>query len=208
MKEARVSHEEAYPGIRFLPSSLNWWARLKGVPAECVHLEDERDWMASLVPDTLYLQGKAARRREPVRPEVSLCRDCFLEIFRREFQEFTGRGVAIEPDGESFSQYFFVSAPDFDAAGLLPAVQDALEVRLAKDAGACSECSRAATWDWLSRSEVADLSDVTAISQAAGTKLCAMHAARKISEAFERIHEANLYYVNLPYGEAGAYVWI
>jgi len=208
MKEARISHEEAYPGIRFLPSSLNWWARLKGVPAECVHLEEERPWMASLVPDTLYLQGKAASRREPVRPEVSLCRDCFLEIFRREFQAFAGRGIAIEPDGESFSQYFFVSAPDFDAAGLLPEVREALETRLAKDAGACSGCSNPATWDWLSRSEVADLSNAAAIARAAGTKLCAMHAARKICDAFEGIHEANLYYVNLPYGEGGAYVWI
>jgi hypothetical protein len=26
--------------------------------------------------------------------------------------------------------------------------------------------------------------------------------------AFERIAEANVFYMNLPYGEAGAYVWI
>ncbi len=164
--------------------------------------------MASLVPDTLYLRGKAARRREPVRPEVSLCRECFLEVFRREFQEFTGRGIGIEPDGESFSQYFFVSSPDFKAAGILPEVREALEKRLAAEPGVCATCSYPATWDWLSREEVADLGDAGAIVNARGTKLCAVHAARKISDAFEGIHEANLYYVNLPYGETGAYVWI
>lgn len=208
MWETRISHEEAYPGIRFLPSSRNWWARLKGVPAECVHLEEERPWMASLVPDTLYLRGKAARRREPVRPEVSLCRDCFLGVFRREFEEFAGRGIGFEPDGESFSQYFFVSSPDFTAAGLLPEVRAAIDKRLAGEPGACAICSYPATWDWISRGEVADLGDAAAIVNAQGTKLCAMHAARKICDAFEGIHEANLYYVNLPYGEAGAYVWI
>ena len=164
--------------------------------------------MASLVPDTLYLRGKAARRRDPVRPEVSLCLECFLEVFRREFEDYTGRGVGIEPDGDSFSQYFFVSSKDFTAAGLLPEVRDALDKRLASDPGTCAVCSYAATWDWLSREEVADLGDANAIVNARGTKLCAMHAARKICDAFEGIHEANLYYVNLPYGEAGAYVWI
>ena len=54
----RASYEEAYPGIRLLPSSRNWWAKLKGVPAECVHLYDEQSFMASLVPDTLYVRGK------------------------------------------------------------------------------------------------------------------------------------------------------
>jgi hypothetical protein len=203
----RVTHEEAYPGIRFLPSSRNWWARLKGVPAECVHLADDQEFMASLVPDTLYLRGKAAKRRDPMRPEVSLCRDCFLDVFRREFEEFSGRGIAFEPDGSSFSQYFFVSAPDFTAAGLLPELRDALTKRLAGDAGTCEQCSYPATWDWISREEVADLGDAAAILSARGKKLCAIHAARTMCDAFETIPEANLYYVNLPYGGPGAYVW-
>lgn len=204
----RISYEEAYPGIRFLLSSRNWWARLKGVPAECVHLEDEQAWMASLVPDTLYIRGKAAKRREPPRPEVSLCRDCFLDIFRREFEEFSGRGIAFEPDASSFTQYFFVSAPDFAAAGLLPEVREALQKRLTQTARICEQCAFPATWDWISRIEVADLGDSAAILNAKGKKLCAVHAARTICDAFETISEANLYYVNMPYGEAGAYVWI
>lgn len=203
----RVTHEEAYPGIRFLPSSMNWWARLKGVPAECIHLEDDQAFMASLLPDTLYLRGKAAKRREPARPEVSLCRNCFLNVFRREFEGFTGRGIAFEPDGSSFSQYFFVSVPDFAAAGLLPEVQAAIERRLAGESASCEQCSFPATWLWISREEVPDLGDAHAILHAAGKKLCAIHAARAMCEAFETIPEANLYYVNLPYGESGAYVW-
>src|SRR5208282_4384328 len=104
MGTARVTHEDAYPGIQFLPSSRNWWAKLKGVPAECVHLDDPQPWMASLLPDTLYLRGKAAARREPVRPEVSLCRDCFLDVLRRELESYQGRVIAFEPDAEAFSQ--------------------------------------------------------------------------------------------------------
>ena len=90
---ARVSYEEVYPGIRFLPRSLNWWARLKGVPAECEHLDDEAHWMATLVPDTLYLRGKAATRRRPARPEVSLCRECFRHVLADGLASYDGRVV-------------------------------------------------------------------------------------------------------------------
>ena len=208
MGAMRVTHEDAYPGIRFLPSSRNWWAKLKGVPAECVHLQDAPPWMASLLPDTLYLRGKAAKRREPARPEVSLCRDCFLDIFRREFETFAGRGIAFEPDASAFSQYFFVSVPDFGAAGLLPEVEAAIGRRLRSEPGQCEQCTFPATWDWISREEVPDLGDASAILNAPSRKLCAIHMARRMSDAFETIEEANLYYVNLPYGESGAYVWI
>ena len=46
------------------------------------------------------------------------------------------------------------------------------------------------------------------IGQARGEALCGEHGARKLWNTFEAIPEANLFYMNLPYGEAGAYVWI
>ncbi|MGB7683162.1 MAG: hypothetical protein WBL70_15990 [Candidatus Acidiferrales bacterium] len=208
MWTARVTHEQAYPGIRFLPRSRNWWAKLKGVPAECVHLDAEQSWIASLVPDTLYLRGKAKTRRDPVRPEVTLCRDCCLDVVRRELEKFRGRVLAFEPDPGVFSQYFFVSTQDFPAAGLLAEVQEALGTRLAADLGACEICAARATWEWFTRDAVPDLGDVSAIANARDIKLCAEHGAMRLCDAFEAIPEASVYYMNLPYDDSGAYVWI
>jgi len=205
---ARVSHEQAYPGIVFRPSSRNWWAWLKGVPAECVHLDREQEWIASLVPDTLYLRGKAAIRRQPVRPEVSLCRDCLMGVLSRELAEFSGRVVAFEPDAESFSQFFFVAAPDFEPVGLKPEVAAAMQLRLGQDGSSCARCRRPSTWLWFSREQVGSLDDVAAIETAPGEHLCAGHGAQRLCSALEAIDEASVFYMNLPYGESGAYVWI
>ena len=38
--------------------------------------------------------------------------------------------------------------------------------------------------------------------------LCSAHGPQKLLESFARTAEANLFYVNVPYGDAGAYVWI
>jgi hypothetical protein len=205
---AQIGYDEAYPRIRFLPSSRNWWAWLKGSPAECVHLGEPSDWMATLLPDTLYLRGKRAARRDPARPEVSLCRDCLRATVTGELEEFPGRVVAFEPDPEIFTQYFFVGAPDFDAAGLAPETAAAIERRLAQPPGHCARCAEPATWLWFPRGDVASLDEAEKISEAAGEPLCPVHGARKLCDAFEEIPEANLFYMNLPYGDAGAYVWI
>jgi hypothetical protein len=205
---ARISHEAAYPEVEFLPSSRNWWAWLKGTPAECIHLNGETSWMVTLLPDTLYLQGKRAARREPVRPEVSLCRACLADVARGELEAYRGRVVAFEPSAEDFTQYFFVAAPDFDPVGLAPEVSNAITGRLSQKGGDCADCGHAATWLWLSREEVTSLDDVDRIDGAAGERLCAKHGARKLFGTFGRIREANVFYMNLPYGEAGAYVWI
>ena len=61
--------------------------------------------------------------REPPRAEVSLCRDCFAKIFEAELREFGGRVVAFAPGPESVTQYFFVAAPDFEAAGGEPSTK-------------------------------------------------------------------------------------
>ena len=69
--------------------------------------------MATYTPDTLYLQGKAAVQRQPARPEVSLCRACLLGELEDELARYRGRVLAFEPDGDAFSQYFFVGRAGF-----------------------------------------------------------------------------------------------
>jgi hypothetical protein len=202
-----ISYEEAYPGIQFLPRSRNWWAWLKGTPAECAHLDSEINWIASLLPDAVYFRGKRAVRRESARPEVSLCRACLIQTIADELKDYPGRVVAFEPD-PAFTQYFFVAVPDFGPSGLAPAVSAAIEKRLAHDHRTCTTCDRHAAWLWFSREEIASLDEADKIGTAAGEPLCAAHGGRKLCEAFERIEEANVFYMNLPYGEAGAYVWI
>jgi len=164
--------------------------------------------MATLLPDTLYLRGKRAHRRETVRPEVTLCRECLLDAIEGELAKYEGRLVAFEPDSEIFTQYFFVAASDFEAAGLAPETASAIEKRMAQTGESCAECSRLATWLWISRVEVASLDEVEKIREAHGEWLCAAHGAQKLASAFEKIAEASVFYMNLPYGEAGAYVWI
>ena len=208
---SRIDLERAYPGIDFRPRTYNWWARLTRVPPECIHLEADhaaRDWMALLVPDTVYLRGKAAVRRKPPRQEVSLCRACLRNVLLRELPDYMGRVAAFEPDPEMFTQYFFVSDEDFHSAGAEPAVAAAVSQRLEALGGACERCSSPAKWLWFSREEVSNLDDTAAISNAPGRQLCATHGADAICNALIRITEANLFFVNVPYGESGVYFWI
>src|ERR1700738_94229 len=55
---ARLELDQAYPAISFRPRSRNWLARLMHWPAECTHLENGHAWMATFIPDTLYLRGE------------------------------------------------------------------------------------------------------------------------------------------------------
>ena len=205
---AGTTLEQAYPGIPFRWRSRNWWARLTRVPPECVHLEHEFSWMATYVPDTLYLQGKASVQRRPARPEVSLCRACLLSELESELARYGGRVLAFEPDGGAFSQYFFVGTPDFSAAGLRPEVAEAIERRLQQSLGTCQGCNQPARWLWIPRVQVESLDQVGDIVTAKGQALCPAHGAQQLCEAFAAVSEANLLYVNVPYGEAGAYLWI
>jgi len=205
---ARVPLEQAYPGLEFRRRTRSWWARLLGQPAECAHLETDVHWMALLAPDRLYLRGKGRWVREPARPEVSLCRECLLRVTQPELAAHDGRIVAFEPDPGNFSQYFFVDAADFEAAGLIPEVAAAIERRLTAARETCAECSLPARWLWFSRADVASLDDVGHIAAAPGTRFCHSHGAEAFCAMLGRIPEANLLYVNLPYGEAGAYLWI
>jgi hypothetical protein len=60
----------------------------------------------------------------------------------------------------------------------------------------------------MSREQVSSLDETDKIGEAPGEWFCSMHGARKLADAFEKIAEANVFYMNLPYGEAGAYLWI
>ena len=60
--------------------------------------------MATLIPDTLYLRGKASHRRRPARPEVSLCLSCLQQQLEKELSSFPGHVIAFEPDGAEFTQ--------------------------------------------------------------------------------------------------------
>jgi hypothetical protein len=200
--------EQAYPELRFRWRSRNWWARLMRMPAECEHLERDGAWMATFIPDTLYLRGKASLRRRPPRPEVSLCLACLKLEMERELPHFSGRVIAFEPDTSEFSQYFYVGSDEFAAAGLQPEVAAAITRRLHQPMDACATCDRRATWLWFSRDEVPSLDDVARIGMARAESLCARHGAQKLLQSFASTPDANLFYVNVPYGESGAYVWI
>lgn len=204
----RVALEQAYPALAFRPRTRNWWARLVGQAPECVHLETDTQWMATLIPDAVYLCGKGSVVRQPPRPEVSLCRACLLGVIEPELVAYAGRVVAFEPNFETLSQYFFVAPEDFAPAGLETDVAAAIRERLKKSAAKCGRCERRASWLWLDRTAVASLDDFDRIRSAPGQWLCATHAAATLCRSLNAADEANLFYVNLPYGDAGAYLWI
>jgi hypothetical protein len=204
---ARMKLDRAYPEIPFLWRSRNWWARLTRVPAECIHLQDDPAWAATFIPDLLFLRGKASALRQPVRPEVSLCRDCLSAELGKDLGQYPGRIIAFEPDGEVVSQYFFVGTPEFTAAGLQPEVAATITRRLGQPAGDCERCERPATWLWISREQVPSLDEVGRIAMARGESLCPEHGTQRLCEVFAHLNEANLHYVNVPYGDSGAYLW-
>jgi hypothetical protein len=204
----RIPIEDAYPTLAFRPKSRGWWARFSGAPAECVHLEHQTGWMATLVPHILYVRGKAVPQQQRVAPDVSLCRDCLLRILEPALAAYDGNIVAFEPDPDAVTQYFFVATPDFEASGLEPDLSAAIEERLARPEISCEECRRSATWLYVPRDQVASLDSFDDVRAAPGENLCALHGAARFCSALEKIPEVNLFYMNFPYGEAGAYVWI
>lgn len=202
--------EQAYPGVTFRPHTRGLFARMLRTPAECSHLETDQSWMAALVPDTVWLKNKPHPQRIPPRPEASLCRACLLSVVEPELAKYEGRVVLFEPNAEDVTQYFFVSAEHFEDAYLQGEVVRVLRLRLGKREGRSCEhdgCARTARWLWFSQREVASLEESALIEAAPGTALCARHGAARLCEAFRAIPQANLEFFNLPYGEAGAYVW-
>jgi hypothetical protein len=207
---SKLALEQAYPGIAFRPHTRSWWARLKGVLPECEHLEEEIRWTATYLPDTVYLRGMAKAVREPERPAASLCLKCTLTLLKADASVYTGRVVAFEPDPNQMSQYFFVSKEDFEAAGILPELQRAIDKRLHDIPTDCSaeKCHLRAKWLWIPRKEVSNLDEVALIHAAKGRAFCGGHGVAQLCLALGTMEEANLEYLNAPYAEAGAYVWI
>src|ERR1700693_286049 len=203
---ARIDMDQAYPGISIRPVSLPLWARLMRWPAECIHLEHGHHWMATFIPDTLYLRGKARLRRHPARPEVSVCFDCLTGLLEPELAACPSRVVAFEPDGENFTQYFFLGREDFAAAGLRSEVAAAILTRLEELDGECSDCGKPAAWLWISRREVSSLDQTERIETSPGALFCAKHGAAKLCEALGQVREANLFTVTGPSEDsAGTY---
>jgi len=165
-------------------------------------------WMATFIPDVLYLCGKPSERRKPARPAVSLCVQCLTQELERELQQFSGRVIAFEPDESVFTQYFFVGKDEFSEAGLQDETAAAISGRFNQPLERCVECQAAGNWLWIPREEVSNLDETARIAFARGESFCARHGARKLCEALSNISEANLFYLNVPYGDAGAYVWI
>lgn len=207
---SRIPIHQAYPELSFRWRTANWLSRLIRMPAECVHLDTHSPWMATFLPDNLFLQGKNVKLRNPRRPEVSLCRDCFTKVFTKEASLYRGRAVAFEPDAESVTQYFFVPATDFDAAGVQPALSSAVGARLAdlRNTTSCQECERPATWLWFAHGRVANLDAADLIREVAAEHFCASHGAQTVCRALTSLEHVNLFYVNVPHGEGGAYLWI
>jgi hypothetical protein len=49
---------------------------------------------------------------------------------------------------------------------------------------------------------------VEQIAQSPGQLLCAAHGTDRLCRALGALPDANLFYLNAPYGDSGAYVWI
>jgi len=113
---------------------------------------------------------------------------------------------------KGITQYFFVAREDFAGAGLQPDVTAALDERLAQLGEAACEhehsCGSRAAWLWLPNQQVHELDEVALIRAAPGRKFCAAHGAAQLCLSLGLIEEANLLFMNLPYSDAGAYVWI
>ena len=68
-------------------------------------------------PTRCTCAAKQRHRRQPLRPEVSVCLDCLSGLLEAELAAYPGRVVAFEPDGETFTQYFFVGRGRFRGRG-------------------------------------------------------------------------------------------
>ena len=204
---ARLTVDQAYPGISIRPRSRRLWARLMRWPAECIHLENGHHWMATFIPDTLYLRGKARPRREPARPEVSVCFDCLAGLLEPELAACPSRVVAFEPDGETFHAIFFPGQGGFRRCG--PAFRSGRRdpdaprrtgrrVQRLRQAGNLAVDFAAGSFQ--------PRPDGANSKPRPGRFFAPSTEPRNCARPWDNCEEANLFYVNAPYGESGAYI--
>ncbi len=171
-----------------------------------------RTGSATLLPDTLYLRGKRVvqSRASPARNRsVPHLLDEYL--VRRTRRISAASSSPSSPTPRSCHAIFFRRAKRISQpAGLAPDVAAAIEKRLARriwrvctmfDRWQLGFGCRETKWQ-------ASMKSNRSATRPGRASLCAAHGAAKLCEAFEDIPEANLFYMNLPYGEAGAYLWI
>ncbi len=166
--------------------------------------------LATPEPESLSLSGflsdwpnqasSALARVETVR---ALRRPGGEAAAQQRAEEVLGRVTLIEMDSPILEAAALV-----DPAGLRSEVSAAIAQRLAERGAACEACSCSAAWLWLSRGDVPSLDDTERVAAAPGKRLCATHGARTLCRALAAFPDVNLFYINAPYGEAGAYVWI
>src|ERR1700682_3314085 len=97
----------------------------------------------STVAQLVCAADALARGMRP--PRKWECLDGRGTLLEPELAAHSGRVVAFEPDGESFTQYFFVGREDFAAAGLRPEVAGAIGKRVENFGGSVSGCGGAGT---------------------------------------------------------------
>jgi len=181
---ARYGAPRTRPGLsgNFVPPAVTQLVGTANALACGMHPPRKRACVdGDLHPRYSLSSRQSCARRDPARPEVSLCLDCLGTLLEPELAAHPGRVVAFEPDGESFTQYFFVGLEDFAAAGLRPEVAAAIEKRIETFRGACGECGGPATWLWISRREVSCLDQTERIEESPGAMYCAKHGAAKFA---------------------------
>jgi hypothetical protein len=197
--------EQAYPTLLFRRTG-SIWERFS--TPKCVHAENEDGWIACISPDTFIKHGRLTKLSETARPEVALCRSCLITLLNAELPRFQGRVVALEPHMEQMQQYVFTALSDMADGEFEPEIISAITRRLEDISGECDSCDQDAKWLWLSSRDVIDQQDLEGISNAKGVLLCSRHGSLTLRGALERIPKADMEYLNLPYSEAGFYIWL
>lgn len=203
---------EAYSGLPLKPARRSWWRPWASSTLECTHLESGQTIRVELQPDSLWLRPEAPpiRVREPAAgkpppPAVTLCVDCLLALLARELNQFGGRVIAFEPEGEKFSRYVFVEQQHLGDVGLGPEDLIHCQSLVAEPLGGCQTCATEARFLWVKRGTTTDRRQL--ITYRGGRSYyCLRHGAEVLSTTLHERIRAPLTHFNFPYGERGVYI--
>ena len=87
-------------------------------PAECIHLENGHPWMATFIPDTLYLRGKPRLAANPCGRKFRSVSIAWRACWSRSWLLTRAVWSRLNRMARRFTQYFFLGKEDFAAAGL------------------------------------------------------------------------------------------